>query len=463
MKRKTIVLVIVLISSLSLNAQPWQWYEQNSGVTTQLNCVSGIYSTYYYIWNAWISGVNGVVLRTSNLGTNWLNVSGGGISNTVNLTTICGIDSVKALTTGTIGGTAYVYRTTNAGANWSVVFTQTGGYINVIQMTSSTGAIMIGNPVGGRWSIWKTTNQGAAWDSTGLRLPQSGGETGFSNSFCLTGDNRMWFGTNNFRIYYSTNGGINWVVQSTAPQKNSACIFFEYQYYMGYGYMGGDSLMFTTNYGTNWRYCPSMGSGRFGGIHGTSLIGAQDSIFAKTYYIRSDNKVYYKLYGQMSQWQVRYTAPSGTYTHFCRIFPSSTSSFDAFAVRDNGGITKGWIEMEGAVKKISSQTPAEFKLMQNYPNPFNPVTTMRFDIPAPLSSATGGIGEGPGVRLTIYNTLGSEIATLVNEPLAPGIYEVSWDASAYPSGVYFYKLIAGDPSTSPGQSFVQTRKMVLLK
>ncbi|MFC2093521.1 YCF48-related protein [Bacteroidota bacterium] len=96
------------------------------------------------------------------------------------------------------------------------------------------------------------------------------------------------------------------------------------------------------------------------------------------------------------------------------------------------------------INQRSSEIPEGFSLYQNYPNPFNPVTTIRFDLHNSSYS-----------KLIIYNILGKEIATLVNEKLSVGSYEVNWNASEYPSGVYFYKLIT--------EEFTNTRKMILLK
>ena len=112
------------------------------------------------------------------------------------------------------------------------------------------------------------------------------------------------------------------------------------------------------------------------------------------------------------------------------------------------------------INNISSEVPEQFSLSQNYPNPFNPVTKIRFSIPNAviLSGA-----KNPDIKLVIYDALGSEIQTLVNQSLSPGTYEVDWDASAYPSGVYYYMIKAGDPSTSSGQVFKETKKMVLMK
>jgi hypothetical protein len=88
--------------------------------------------------------------------------------------------------------------------------------------------------------------------------------------------------------------------------------------------------------------------------------------------------------------------------------------------------------------------PLVYLLEQNYPNPFNPTTKIRYDLP-----------RYEFVNLSVYDVLGREVETLVNEKLYPGSYEVEWNASSYPSGVYFYKLISGN--------YVQTKKMMLLK
>ena len=89
--------------------------------------------------------------------------------------------------------------------------------------------------------------------------------------------------------------------------------------------------------------------------------------------------------------------------------------------------------------------PVRFKLHQNYPNPFNPVTTIKFDLP-----------KNTNVKLTIYDALGREIFTVINEKLKAGSYTLDWDAANCPSGVYFYRLSADG-------NVVDTKKMVLIK
>ena len=88
--------------------------------------------------------------------------------------------------------------------------------------------------------------------------------------------------------------------------------------------------------------------------------------------------------------------------------------------------------------------PDKFALDQNYPNPFNPVTMINYQLPM--------INH---VELSIYNLLGQKISTLISERQQAGYYEVQWDASGFSSGVYYYRIIAGE--------FEQIRKMVLIR
>ena len=102
-----------------------------------------------------------------------------------------------------------------------------------------------------------------------------------------------------------------------------------------------------------------------------------------------------------------------------------------------GGVT--WVEGDK-----QGDVPQLYTLQQNYPNPFNPSTTIRFAIP-----------ERSHVQLTVFNTLGQQVATLVQGEQEAGYHEVQFDASELASGVYLYRLQAGD--------FVQTRKLLSLK
>jgi hypothetical protein len=94
--------------------------------------------------------------------------------------------------------------------------------------------------------------------------------------------------------------------------------------------------------------------------------------------------------------------------------------------------------------EASNELPKHFVLEQNYPNPFNPTTVIRYQLPA----------SAP-VTLAVYDLLGREVRTLVNERMNAGVYEVAFDGSGLSSGVYFYRLSAGD--------FVQTKRLMILR
>jgi hypothetical protein len=109
-----------------------------------------------------------------------------------------------------------------------------------------------------------------------------------------------------------------------------------------------------------------------------------------------------------------------------------------------------------SIKEIDDLS-LNFNLYQNYPNPFNPTTKIKFTIPTspqtPLLTKERGRGEV--VTLKVYDVLGNEVATLVNETKSPGEYEVEFDGSSLSSGIYFYQLKSG--------SYIQINKMVLIK
>lgn len=91
-----------------------------------------------------------------------------------------------------------------------------------------------------------------------------------------------------------------------------------------------------------------------------------------------------------------------------------------------------------------SETPKVFALYQNFPNPFNPKTNIQFDIPRVTLT-----------RITVYDILGKEVDLVVNQVLAPGKYNYDFDASNLSSGIYFYKIEAGN--------FIEKKKMIVVK
>jgi parallel beta-helix repeat protein len=134
-----------------------------------------------------------------------------------------------------------------------------------------------------------------------------------------------------------------------------------------------------------------------------------------------------------------------------QVLPTVFEDLENIPRPQGSGFDIGCYEYNTITSVEDTKLPDDFILYQNYPNPFNPTTKIKFTIPtSPLS-----FGEGPGVRLIVYDILGNEIATLFDEVKPAGINVVEFNAELLPSGIYFYKLIAG--------SLIQTKKMLLLK
>jgi len=112
-----------------------------------------------------------------------------------------------------------------------------------------------------------------------------------------------------------------------------------------------------------------------------------------------------------------------------------------------------WPYNTTGVERDDEILPTAFNLKQNYPNPFNPTTKIKFSIP--VVGANSSANGGSPVQLKIYDIVGNEVATLVNNEMSSGNYEVSFDASHLSSGTYFYELRAGN--------FISTKKMMLVK
>ncbi len=310
----------------------------------------------------------------------------------------------------------YYKRSTDGGANWDANRQLTFG--NLAYMVSpsisvsgqSVHVTMTDINAQSAWNIYyvRSTDGGANWGA-GTWLTDS---TVHSWWNCIAASGLLvhvvWFSERDghYEIFYkrSMNGGVSWESNTRLTNNN-----------------------FPSEY-------PSVAASGL-------LVHIVWVSVGSLYYIRSEDGG--ASWGAASQ--ISYVnqhpsiAVSATDLHVVWTF--STGNFEIFYKRNptgNIGITA-----------ISSEIPSSFTLYQNYPNPFNPITKIRFDVPAERN------GRDLSLQLVIYDMLGREIVTLVNESLKPGTYEVDWDGTNYPSGVYFYKLTANN--------FNQTGKMMLIK
>jgi hypothetical protein len=154
-------------------------------------------------------------------------------------------------------------------------------------------------------------------------------------------------------------------------------------------------------------------------------------------------------FGGGSHWSytsIRYVQGFGVYYYISSGSGPFGSAYTEYTLKGCiiNGILYGDTSIYIGIRIINNSTPVSYRLYDNYPNPFNPITKIQFDLP-----------KSTQVKLIIYDILGREIETLVNENKKPGTYEVDWNGSRYSSGVYFYRLITDD--------YVETKKMVLVK
>ncbi|MBS1517338.1 MAG: T9SS type A sorting domain-containing protein [Bacteroidetes bacterium] len=392
-----------------------------------------------------------VVARSTNGGVNWTNMPTNGIL--LEVYCVWGIDENTAYVgdggaAGGAGGNARFYKTTNAGANWTEVGSTGGsaGFFNgiVFSKTQPTFGVAQSDPplgAGQPYYFSVTTDGGSTWTPTAP--PGFAGTASAQNSIvCL--DNQFYgFGSNTSppSLIYTSNGGTNWAKIGTSVAGNfTSGVAFSTDKQRGL-VASSTSL-------------PQVSRTTDGGLTWTTVV-AQAGVtgYATIKWIEGTNTVY--MSGQVGAagviekstdggltWSVMTTSSLTGVTHM--EFRRVGTTVYGFAVTSNGAVLK-LVETVTTVNNISSSVPADYKLDQNYPNPFNPSTTINFSIP-----------NSSKVNLTVYNSLGKEVSTLVDEFLNAGSYSTKFTASSdLTSGIYFYTIKAGN--------FTETKKLMLVK
>jgi len=286
---------------------------------------------------------------------------------------------------------------------------------------------MYGDPVGTRWSLWKSTNAGATWDSTGLYLAKGGAsEAGWNNAMFLKGNN-IWFGTNNTKVYKSTNFGASFTSGATVGSANTYSVAF----YGNKGYTGQTIALTSTDAGGTWATATLPGTGTcysFNAVAGRFWYNRGSSI----YYSSDNGANFASQFTGTGTYQAMHLVLDGT-----TIRGWSVTNTGLIAMYTEGGVVSG-------VSNNTSITPSSYSLSQNYPNPFNPVTKINFSLP-----------KSGFVSLKVYDILGKEIASLVSSNMSAGSYSVDFDASRLSSGAYFYKI--------ESNGFSDVKRMLLIK
>ena len=388
-------------------------------------------------------------IKTTNGGEDWICDTIHTAEGTFN--TICALDANTAyVSVKNTDVPGKIYKTTDGGDNWSeqnTAFTVINEAPLFIHFFDMNYGVSIGVKQGNYFEIFTTSDAGNNW----IKVPEtlmpmlSPDEDILCDDYASAGSS-IWILTSGSRIFRSTDKGQSWI-SLNSPQSFTGC-------YPNIAFENENTGLLLANSDSPWKTIN-------GGLDWLALPYNEDFSLRYICYVPGSAASYMlsSLYGSM------YTLDCGnTYT----IIDSSGHLDLDFSTPTTGwanGIQFGaiykWAGQPLPVKE-SYKPVSEFALEQNYPNPFNPTTTIKFSIPK----------ETP-VNLSIYNILGEQVKELKNEVMKPGYYEVEFsakggsasggNASQLASGVYFYRIKAGDPSTSSGQVFIQTKKMILLK
>jgi len=445
---KNIIFYLIFAFAFLQNAYSGTgWYLQYSGINYNLNSV--------YFVNAltgYAVGDSGIIIKTTNGGINWIQQS-----SPYNIS-LLKVHFIDANTGWAVGGQGYynpwcfdyeyVIKTSNGGINWITSKYSTMGNIhydvNAIDANSAfisySGTDMFCMASTGALS--KTLNGGANWQ---IYLG------GACRTFHFLNANTGWavciratdvVNTNARKFYMTTNAGANWIM----IKRDS---FGAFNYNHGYirflngttGYFNDGFLKKTTNSGYNWINCDSAYN-----IKSFYFVNPNTGWVTGRY-----NTQIRRTTNGGSNWTLQQSQNTNQLYSIYMI-----DALTGYAVGANGTIVKTITGGVTSAEKIGNEIPAEYELVQNYPNPFNSITIVKFSVPRTLSrfNRERGVG-GRNVTIKIFDLLGKEVSTLVNENLNPGTYEVKFISGNLPSGIYFYRMET--------EKFTSTKKLILLK
>jgi|SRR4030095_15639302 len=345
----------------------------------------------------------GGVFKTANNGYDWSQLNNGMGLQLVNAITVVN----NTLFAGTNSG---LYRSLDGGANWLSI--NYGVNYAVTALTINGADIYLGS-AGGK--VYKSVNNGTNWAVFADNITEPVNSILFHNGIICVA-------VNGWNVYASSNNGASWVQYPIGG--SSAKILFA----------SGNIVRAGTNNGGKKSPNPMLGWSQdipwintiygYAQVDNYIIAAHSNGVFwsSNNGSTWNDQNQNFNLYGLV--WSM---AQNSQY-----VFAGKTIVYRK-PVSDLTGLST-----------INTEVPADYSLSQNYPNPFNPATNIKFGLP-----------KSSNVVLRVYNQLGETVSELVNQNLGAGLYEYNFDASAVPSGVYFYKLTAGD--------FTQTKKMILIK
>ncbi len=410
---------ILLITGNSLFSQP-NWVQLNSGVTAQLNVIAFVNSNTGYA-----AGTNSVLIKTTNAGVSWLSSNGGAGQGSIYKVSFPGIDTGYILIDSSF--ITKIYKTTNQGQSWFSLPPPQNSFKDFHFINGSTG-------YGAGYNVYKTTNGGVNWVNIALS------NVYYTTSiYMVNGSEGYIAGARTEHpldrtSIFSSSTGTSWDMSYTSQ---GYAIFK-----MGNFYDVNNGAFITTIPTANIYRKRNGGNWTVESLNVESIdYASKDLVFACGL-----AGLILKSFNGGDNW---FNSASGVNSALHSVWFVDTAA--GYVCGDNGIILK--TTNGGGIVGINltgTEIPNSFSLLQNYPNPFNPTTNIKFQIP-----------KSGFVKLIIFDVLGKEVQTLVNKQLSPGTYSADFDGTSLPSGIYYYRLEVGDPSTP--LRVTETKKMVLIK
>jgi hypothetical protein len=372
------------------------------------------------------------IFKSTNNGVDWVSVNTGiGTLNTYDVMPIGGMVFAATSDQG-------VFRSTNGGTTWKAVNTGLSGPpYNAWNLVAGGGFIFVSSQSG----VYASSDSGNHWTYT------DGGSIYGLNPMIVKGN---YLYANNF------NGLSRHIVTDFLPAatvlqplNSTGTLSFNSPGNQTGVSMNITSLTGVANLTVN-RYSTAAVNTAFSGtpptstsnfrwvieVLGTPTVTGEIRINPSLFGTTITNPGSVTIYKRSTSGAGTFVALPTTYDSGANEFVATITGFSEFILGSTGALTD--VVEAGDVK------PAAFRLEQNYPNPFNPSTTVRYGLP-----------RKSNVQLAVFNTLGQQVATLVEGEQEAGYHEIKFGASGLASGVYFYRLKTGD--------FVQTRKLLLLR
>ncbi len=437
----------------------------------------------------WAVGSGGVTIYSDDEGDNWQ------MANQIPSSSFWAkfYDGNDLMITGGYNGLLLI--SNDRGNTWNAVYAYSNGVCpnirDIFFLNTSVGYLARNNRM-----VNKTTDGGLTWqtimeDTTSSKVNNYAVQFVNENIGFVGGK----FGSHTSAFYKTTDGGVTWESQvGTLPEEIQDMYFFD----ESKGIVVGKDLMirYTTDGGETWNASTINGA-----------VDTDDDIVKVTFYDENNglaigDELFKTTDGGITWDYVSYSPYSVdlndgtmiTETQWIVVGSNNVlETFDAgstwndiadLAVITANQLYTSWVDKTGYAwttggaseiyKTVdvvgveeSSDNPLKFELYQNYPNPFNPTTTISYVIPTVIASgakqsiglSTNSTDDAVQVSLKVYDILGNEVATLVNEKQTPGVYSVNFDASKLSSGVYFYQL----EGISNFSNFKITKKMTLIK